>query len=202
MPILRNSVPATLVAALLFLAPSFSWGQQKASGGGGGGNSNAAGFQFGQVWPAGAIGHNADGSIAPGIFYEYAASPIFSVQVNLIRSSHNDILTLFSTTAGIRANLTYYDRLVPYATAGVGLYSVHRKLDNPTVGGPMLEVNTTNFGLNFGLGADLDLSESFFMGLWVGLHNLFGAKTSTSAGTTEENSGRWSALFIRAGMRF
>lgn len=198
----RNSVRATIVALFVFMGPSFSWAQEGGGGGGGGGGSSggshAAGLQFGQVWPAGDIGNGADGSIAPGLFYEYSASQLFALQVNLVRSSHNDRLTIFSTTAGIRANLTFFDRLVPYASAGVGMYFVDRMIGTT----PAEELSTTNFGLNVHLGADLDLNPSFFMGLWLGLHNLFSASGTTQTGTAMENSGRWSALFIRAGMRF
>ena len=185
---------AALAALIVGCVPLSSWSQQQTSGSAGG---HSAGLQFGQVWPAGVIGQGVDGSIAPGVFYEFAASQIFAMQVNLLRSSHNDKLSIFSGTAGIRANLTFFDRLVPYAAAGVGLYFVDRKMDPP-----IRNVKTTNFGLNLGLGADLDLSDQFFMGLWLGLHNLFAAKTMTPAGIEQENSGRWSALFIRAGMRF
>src|SRR3989338_46314 len=141
MHIPRNSVRAALAALALCAMPSFSWAQQ--TGGGGGGGSHAAGLQFGQVWPAGKIGEGVDGSIAPGLFYEFSASQIFALQVNLTRSSHNDRLSVFTTAAGIRANLTFFDRLVPYAAGGVGLYFVNRK----TVLAPIEDVDTTNFGL-------------------------------------------------------
>jgi opacity protein-like surface antigen len=190
---LRFRLCVVFMALIVNCVPLLSQAQQTSGSAGG----HSAGLQFGQVWPAGLIGEGVDGSIAPGLFYEFAASQIFAMQVNLVRSSHNDKLTLFSSSAGIRANLTFFDRLVPYASAGVGLYFVERNL-----GAPNNNVETTNFGLNLGLGADLDLNESFFMGLSLGLHNLFSAKTKTAAGIERENSGRWSALFIRAGMRF
>lgn len=188
------------LALVLTMLPSVARGQQQAAAAGGSsGGNHSAGLQLGQVWPAGKIGQNqTDSSTAPGIFYEYAASQMFALQINVIRSSHGDKLTLLAPTAGIKANLFYFDQLVPYAFAGVGLYFVDRQIGSSTA-----RVSTSNFGVNLGLGADLDLGNSFFFGLWMGLHNLFSArKLVPQTGNLEENSGRWSAFFIRAGMRF
>lgn len=190
-----HSVWSLLVCLALLWKPGAAFAQQ--SGPSSSANRHSAGLQFGQVWPAGKIGDGVDGSTAPGLFYEYSASNVFSLQVSVVRSSHNDRVKLFSTAAGIRANLTYFDKLVPYAFGGVGLYFVDRQPLRTTS-----NLKTTNFGVNLGLGADLDLGDSFFVGLWIGLHNLFSARGTLPSGASEENSGRWSAFFIRAGVRF
>ena len=179
---------ASLVLALI--SPQVSLAQST------GGTGHAAGLYFGQVWPAGDIGTNANAATAPGVFYEYAASEVFSLLANFTRSSHDSRLSIFSGTADLKANLVYYDKLVPYAFIGVGLYSVKKELPNSVE-----EISVTHFGINFGLGSDLDLSDTWFVGLSLALHILFSANTDSIAGPTE-TSGRWSSLFLRVGMRF
>ena len=157
---------------------------------------NAVGLMVGQVWPAGEIGEDVDGAVAPGIFYEYAASDIFSVYASALHSSHTDgALKLTSTNLGIKANLFYLDKLSPYALLGAGLYFVNKQ-----VGAERAE--KTNFGLHLGLGAELDLSELFFMGLEFDVHNLFSSTANLPVQGRTEISGRWSGFFLRGGVRF
>ena len=198
---------AVLVFSLLLgLNPWVSWGQSdfepadepaaapvSASSGP---LKHVAGVQFGQIWPAGTIGVDVDSTTAPGLFYEYSASEAFALHADFIRNKHDDKLTVFSTTAGIKANLVYYDQLVPYAFGGVGIYFVDKQVNTPPE-----DASSTNFGVNMGLGADLDLGNQFLVGLYLAIHNLFGSKADTSAGKVDL-SGRWSGFFIRAGMRF
>lgn len=159
---------------------------------------HSAGLQFGQVWAAGNIGEGISSTTAPGLFYEYRASDIFALKVDLKRSSHDDQLSIFSSTAGIRANLVYYDKLVPYAAFGVGLYFVNQKFS------PISEeeLSTTHFGVNLTLGSDLDLNDKVFVGLALTLHQLFGDTATLPNDTEAEVSGRWSSFLLRAGMRF
>lgn len=150
----------------------------------------------GQTWPAGEIGHNVDGAVAPGLFYEYAASDVFSVYASGIRSSYNEgAVKLTSTNVGIKANLFYIDKLSPYAMLGAGLYFVNKRYGTETA-------EKTNFGLHLGLGAELDLSNMFFMGLEFDVHNLFTSSVNLPARGRTEISGRWSGFFLRGGVRF
>jgi opacity protein-like surface antigen len=150
----------------------------------------------GQVWPAGELATNIDGTVAPGLFYEYAASDVFSVYASGVRSSHNEgLLKLLSTNVGIKANLVYFDKLSPYALLGAGLYFVKKQYGLETA-------RKTNFGLHLGLGAELDLSEQFFVGLELDVHNLFSGAVNLPARGRTEISGRWTGFFLRGGVRF
>jgi opacity protein-like surface antigen len=157
---------------------------------------HAVGLVIGQTWPAGEIGQGLDGAVAPGLFYEYAASDVFSVYASGVRSSHNDgALKLTSTNVGIKANLFYIDKLSPYAMLGAGLYFVDKAYGSE-------RAEKTNFGLHLGLGAELDLSDLFFMGLEFDVHNLFSSTVNLPIRGRTEISGRWSGFFLRGGVRF
>jgi len=161
-------------------------------------SKHSTGLMVGQVWPSGELGKDVDGNVAPGIFYEYAASDIFSLYSNAIHSSHsNEKLKMLSTDLGIKANLVYYDKLSPYALLGMGLYFVNKK-----VGATQEEAEATLFGFNLGLGADLDLSEYFYMGMIFSIHNMFSKTISLPLNGNTELSGRWTGFFLRGGVRF
>lgn len=160
---------------------------------------HSAGLMVGQVWTSGEIGKDVDGAVAPGIFYEYGASDIFSLYASAVTSKHNEgKLNLTSTNLGMKASLFFLDKLSPYALVGAGLYFVKRQY-----GPPNLEIaKKTVFGLNLGVGAELDLSDKFFVALELDIHNLFsGAVTLPTRGRTEI-SGRWTGFFLKGGVRF
>lgn len=157
---------------------------------------HSVGLMVGQVWPAGEIGKDVDAAVAPGLFYEYAASDVFSLYASGIRSNHSDgNLKLTSTNVGIKANLFYFDRLAPYALLGAGLYFVDKRFGPETA-------SKTNFGLHLGLGAELDLSDRFFVGLEFDLHNLFTSTVTLPGRGRTDISGRWTGFFLRGGARF
>ena len=160
---------------------------------------HAAGLMVGQVWPSGEIGKDVDAAVGPGIFYEYGASDVFSLYAEAVKSSHSEgNLKVTSTSLGMKANLVYLDKLAPYAMLGAGLYFVNKRV------GPVSQflAKKTLFGLHLGLGAELDLSQRFFLGLELDIHNLFtGSATVPGYGKTEI-SGRWTGFFLRGGVRF
>ena len=60
----------------------------------------------------------------------------------------------------------------------------------------------TVFGLHLGLGAELDLSQLFFLGLQFDVHSLFAGTAITPSTKRVEISGRWTGFFLRGGVRF
>jgi hypothetical protein len=78
---------------------------------------------------------------------------------------------------------------------GAGLYFVDKAYGNE-------RAEKTNFGLHLGLGAELDLSDMFFMGLEFDVHNLFSSTVNLPVRGRTEISGRWSGFFLRGGVRF
>lgn len=160
---------------------------------------HSAGLMVGQVWPNGDIGNGLDGNAAPGIFYEYSASEVFSLYAQAVPSTHNDgVLKVTATSMGMKAHLVYYDKLAPYVMVGAGLYFVDRE-----VGGAVRErAKKTVFGVHLGLGAELDLSEMFFIGLQFDIHNLFSGSVNLPVNGKTEISGRTTGFFLRGGVRF
>jgi opacity protein-like surface antigen len=152
----------------------------------------------GQVWPAGEIGRDVDGTVAPGLFYEYEASDVFSVYAQGIFANHNDgALKTTSANAGIKAHLVYYDKLAPYVLVGAGLYFVNKAMTAPSE-----TASKTVFGFHVGAGAELDISDRFFAGLEFDVHSLFAGTAVTASTKRVEISGRWTGFFLRGGVRF
>lgn len=160
---------------------------------------HSVGLLVGQVWPAGEIGKGVDGgAVAPGLIYEYAASEVFSVFAQGVRSEHEEgNLRILSTTAGIKAHLVYYDKLAPFVMVGAGLYSVRKNFTAPDEA-----AKKTVFGFHLGFGAELDISERFFAGLQFDIHSLFAGTAIMPSTRRAEISGRWTGFFLRGGVRF
>ncbi len=163
---------------LLFFLSTPAWAEN---------SPHTVGVRFGQVWPAGILGEGVNANTSPGLFYEYAASESFSLHSNITRSTHNELLYLTSATLGIRGNLFFVDQLVPYVSAGVGLYNAKKK------------DNTTHFGMNLSFGTDLDLNNTSLIGLSMEFHNIFASNASVDSG---EVSGSWISFLVRGGLRF
>lgn len=188
--LLRENL-SKLLCLLLFCAALFAFSKPAHAEG------HSAGLMIGQAWPSGDFGKNVDGNVAPGVFYEYAASDIFSLYATGTRSSHSDeTLKITSTDLGIKSNLVYYDKLSPFAFLAMGLYFVDKRLTTRE------EAKGTLFGFNAGAGADLDLSDKFYLGMLFTLHNLFAKKVTLPIAGTTELSGRWAGFFLRGGFRF
>lgn len=159
---------------------------------------HTAGLMVGQVWPAGEIGKDVDGTVAPGVWYEFEASDVFSLYAQALFANHNDgALKTTSTNLGMKAHLVYYDKLAPYVLVGAGLYFVNR-----AVAPPPETASKTVFGLHLGFGADLDLSDRFLVGLQFDIHSLFAGTAQTPSTKRVEISGRETGFFLRGGVRF
>lgn len=153
---------------------------------------------IGQVWPSGDVGAGMDGNVAPGIFYEYGASEVFSAYAQAVPSSHNDgALKMTATSLGMKAHLVYYDKLAPYVMVGAGLYFVNRE-----VGTARERAKKAVFGVHLALGAELDVSEQFFLGLQFDVHSLFAGSVQLPVNGKTEISGRTAGFFLRGGVRF
>ena len=165
---------------------------------GAGGGDHAAGLMVGQTWAGGDMGAGIEGSVAPGIFYEYSASDVFSAYTQIVPSSFNEgVLKVTSTNVGMKAHLVYYDKLAPYVMVGAGLYFVNKE-----IGAAKERAKKALFGVHLGLGAQLDLSEMFFLGLQFDVHSFFSGSVNLPIAGKTEISGRTTGFFLRGGIRF
>lgn len=180
----------------LFLFPLFFSFAPEGKAALSGSSPHSLSLSVGQIWSAGNLSRDASSTVGSGILYEYAASDVFSMQAGLRRSEHQERLGILATTIGIRSNLVYYDQLVPYAFFGAGFYFA----SSPPEGDN--RVNSTHFGINFGVGADLELNHKFFLGLLLSIDNLFSDRAKTPDGQEMRLTGRFSSLLLRFGFNF
>ena len=160
--------------------------------------THSVGIKVGQVWPTGDIGKGVDPAVKPGIFYEYGASDVFSIQAGVLPTSFSDgALSVLVTHASMKAHLFYFDKLAPYVMVGAGVYSVSQKISVTQE-----TAEKTVFGIHLGFGADLDLNEAICMGLGLDIHNLFTGTVNLPRNGRTEISGRLAAFLVHGGYRF
>jgi hypothetical protein len=85
--------------------------------------TNNVSLEMGQVFLMGNFGSNYSDSIGEGLHYTYGVSDLFAFDSSMGYSTHsNGQMSMFNATAGLRTNLTWYDKIVPYFAFGLGFY--------------------------------------------------------------------------------
>ena len=154
--------------------------------------SNNIALDLGQVFLMGDLGNQFSDAIGGQLHYTYGVSDLFGFDGSLGYSSHSDgKFSMATALMGLRTNLTYYDRLIPYAIYGLGFY----KPSYSSSVSPLL------FGLHFGLGADLEITHQIFFGAAITLHDVFGNEESTPAGPIS-TGGTFASFLLHAGYTF
>ena len=128
-----------------------------------------------------------------GGYITYSPSNMFDIDINLDYSPHSNgtnSSNLFYSTIGLRTGIKF-DQLLPFLTAGVGIYRGSVQL-----GG--VSDSAAAFGFNVGGGMDIDLSKWLRMGLLVRYHPVFSKSISTGANGVDD---MWDVLF-RVGLLF
>jgi opacity protein-like surface antigen len=147
------------------------------------------GGDFGQVGFTGpSMGNYGTNGFGYGGYLSYAASDLFDLDMNLIYSPHSENGNSAAATYGtlaLKFGMTF-DQLLPYLTAGIGLY--HNSVNFGGVGD-----SATAFGFNVGGGMDVDLGKYLRIGLLVRYHPVFGK--SFSSGRPGGVDDIWDALF-------
>lgn len=130
--------------------------------------------------------------------YAYGVSDLFAFDVNLGYSSHNAAeegeseVSMYSLAAGLRTNLSFYDRVVPYGVIGLGFYKENYKdITTPVF-----------FGVHLGPGVDLHITENFYFGGSLTFHSVFGGTRKTPQGNTREVGGTYTAFLLHTGYSF
>lgn len=162
--------------------------------------SHNVSLDLGQVFLTGRLGDNYPDSIGGQVHYSYGVSDIFAFDSSAGFSLHkedNADFSLFSMRSGLRVNLYWFDRIVPYALFGLGFYRPSYEVPNQKDNfSPIL------FGIHLGPGVTLALSDRLFFGTSIIIHNIFGSKRRVNDSTKIDTGGMYTAFFINGGVSF
>jgi opacity protein-like surface antigen len=140
-------------------------------------DSNNVSLDIGQNF---LVGSDYQDSIGLQGTYTYGVSRLLAFSSALGYSSHSEgAYSKLALTVGPRLNLASYDRIIPYVNGGLGFYHASREVSTTS------SISGTMFGVNFGGGADLQLTKETFFGASLAYHELFGTKKDTSIGTID-----------------
>lgn len=159
--------------------------------------SNNVALHVGQVFLMGDLADDYSDNIGAQLHYTYGVSDMFGFNASLGFSEHSDGKYSMATfLAGLRTNLSWYDRVVPYLVFGLGFYKPDYKLSAENSLSPVL------FGLHIGPGVDLALTDQFFFGASLTFHDVFGTARADSKGDFHEVGGTFTAFLLHAGVSF
>jgi len=122
---------------------------------------------------------------------------LFSFEGNFGYSSHSSgRLSMWRLVPGVRTNLVYFDKLVPFASLGLGFFHPSATLSNGATLSSLL------FGLQAGAGVELLLSERFFFGSRLTFHKMFGSTQDGPNNTKVSLGGSFVSFLVHAGITF
>jgi opacity protein-like surface antigen len=179
--------------------------------------SHNVGLDLGQVILMGDTAQYSDG-IGSQIHYTYGASDLFGLDTSIGYSEHSGSkgpihidskYSVISLLTGIRVNMTWYDKIVPYALVGLGFYKpTYKDTTNVPAGAPLSSVpelpsiSSVLFGLHFGPGIDLQVSRNFFFGAALTVHDIFGTVKTYADNTPLNVGGLYTTFFLHGGVTF
>ena len=172
--------------------------------------SNNLALDLGQVFLIGDLGKYSD-SIGSQLHYTYGVSDLFGFDSGLGYSEHSDgKFSMLSLTPGLRLNMSWYDKVVPYAIFGLGFYKPSYP-DNTTAtpGGSTTtslsassSISAVLFGVHLGPGIDLELNKNLFFGAALTFHNMFGTNKMRANATLLALGGTYTSFFVHIGATF
>ena len=172
------------------------------------GSHNLA-VDLGQVFLIGELSQFSN-NLGAQAHYTYGVSDLFGFQVSTGYSEHSDgEFSIFSLLTGMRVNLSWYDRMVPYLNFGLGFYypsypdktsssnnpSGEKSSDTAHVGGLL-------FGVHVGPGVSLEVSQNLFFGIGLTFHNIFSAKKYLNDGKPIDLGGNYLSFLLHLGATF
>jgi hypothetical protein len=144
----------------------------------------------------GDLGNQYSDNIGVRLHYTYGVSDLFGFDASAGYSEHSDgRYSMTTVLTGMRTNLAWFDKVVPYATFGLGFYRPNYQLSSTSSVSPLL------FGLHFGPGVDLELTRQLFFGASLTFHNAFGTTKATANGPLDVG-GTFTSFLVRAGYSF
>ncbi len=158
--------------------------------------SNNLALDLGQVFLMGNLSSNFADSIGFRVHYTYGVSDMFGFDTSIGYSEHSDgKYSLATLLAGMRTNLSWYDKIVPYLVFGLGFYKPSRLVS------PSVTVSPVEFGVHLGPGVDLELTRQLYFGAALTFHNMFGALKQTPGGVVDFG-GTFTSFLLHLGTTF
>ncbi len=143
------------------------------------GTNNLA-IDVGQVFLMGDLASSYADSIGYQIHYTYGVSDIFGFDTSLGLSDHSDgKFSMATLLMGLRTNLSWFDKVVPYMIFGLGFYKPSRQLTMTS------SASAFEFGVHLGPGVDLELTKQLFFGAAITFHDIFGTSRKTEQGVVD-----------------
>lgn len=162
--------------------------------------SNNLSLDVGQVFLMGDLSSNYSDSIGAKIHYTYGVSDMFGFDASFGHSSHNEgEYSMTSLLTGLRMNLSWYDKVIPYANFGLGFFKPSYEIADKT---GLTTMSPVLFGLHLGPGVNLELTRQLFFGASLTFHDVFGTRKTTSTGKIMEVDGTYTSFFLQAGVTF
>ena len=159
--------------------------------------SNNLSLDVGQIFLFGDLGSTYGDSIGMQLHYTYGVSEMFSFDSSFGYSSHAEGKYSLSTlVSGVRMNLSWFDKVIPYINFGLGFYRPSYDLS------PTQSLSPLVFGLHAGPGVNLELTKQMFFGASLTFHDLFGATKRLQDGATFEINGTYTAFLLSVGVTF
>lgn len=162
-------------------------------------DSNNVALDVGQVFLMGDLGKYSD-AIGSQLHYTYGVSDLFGFDSSLGYSEHSDgRFSMLSLLTGLRTNLSWYDRVVPYMVFGLGFY---KPSFQQIANGEVSSISPVLFGVHLGPGVDLQLSKQLYFGAALTFHDAFGTTRIQADGTPLSVGGTFTSFLLHAGVTF
>lgn len=169
--------------------------------------SNNVAIEEGQIFLMGSLGNRYSNSLGTNVHYTYGVSDLFDFESSIGYSNYSSgQFSMWNLLTGLRTNLSWYDKVIPYLSAGVGFYKTTYNLTPGSPGVPAGIGDTTIspllFGIYFGPGVDLEVTRNVFFGGSFTFHNIFGNTETLANNQPFQVGGSYTAFFVHAGVTF
>jgi len=159
--------------------------------------SNNVSLHVGQIFLMGDLSSAYSDNIGAQVHYTYGVSDMFGFDTSLGYSQHSDGKYSVATfLTGLRTNLSWYDKVIPYLNFGLGFYKPSYQFSADDSLSPVL------FGLYLGPGVDLQLTNQFFFGASLTFNDVFGTSRADKMGNLHDVGGTFTAFLLHAGVSF
>jgi hypothetical protein len=163
--------------------------------------SNNLSLDVGQIFLYGDIGGDYADAIGFQLRNVHAVSDIFGLDTSLGFSSHGPAtdangFSMSHLKFGLRTNLAWYDKAIPYGVFGLGFFRPSYEQDSGS------NLTALLFGLSLGGGVNLEISETLFFGASLTFNDMFGTRKRNSSNEVQEVDGSFAAFLVSAGVSF